>query len=212
MFGKRKEAISEWHVLFPKPTAEFEKMYLNIALDARTVPSTLPADISASDEKLVLNNETYDKNGEFMKQSAWYSIIKLLDGVDRVWHARLYMAEKVAELLTRAHGRQTRQRITEVAASVLEFMQNQGLSASGGNDKEGYKAQMRVLRKKAGNALLMCPHLMHSVNLVNGRIMLLVAKVAWTEQSMWSQLKTTPREDRDMLVRYATGMGENMPK
>ena len=86
-------------------------------------------------------------------------------------------------------------------------------SVSGGssdNGKEAYLAEMRALRKKAGNALLLAPRLMHSINLINGRIMLLVAKLAWTEQSMWSQLKTTPEQDRDMTVRYATGMGESM--
>ena len=71
---------------------------------------------------------------------------------------------------------------------------------------------MRALRKKAGNALLFCPRLMHTLNLVNGRIMLLVAKVAWTEQSMWSQLNATPEQDRDMLMRYAIGTGEKVLK
>ena len=60
--------------------------------------------------------------------------------------------------------------------------------------------------------MLLCPRLVHVVNLVNARIMLLIAKVAWTEQSMWSQLRTTPEQDRDMLVRYATGMGEKVLK
>ena len=109
----------------------------------------------------------------------------------------------------------TKERIAEVAASVLQFMENQDPSASGGSTdkgKEAYLAEMRALRKKAGNALLLCPRLMHAMNLVNGRIMLLIAKVAWTEQSMWSQLKTTPEQDRDMLVRYATGMGEKVLK
>ena len=88
-----------------------------------------------------------------------------------------------------------KERIAEVAASVLEFMKNQDPSASGGstdNGKEAYLAEMRALRKKAGNALLLCPRLMHAVILVNCRIMLLIAKVAWTEQSMWSQLKPHP--------------------
>ena len=209
--AKRKEVKREWEVLFPEPTDEFTSLYLNIHLDARMTPSTSGESIRALYARLVLDNESYERKGEFMKQSAWYSIIKLLDSIDCVWHARLFMAEKVAEMLTRAHGRNTKQRIKEVAASVLQFMKSSDPSASGGstnNGKEAYLAEMRALRKKAGNALLLCPRLMHSMNLVNGRIMLLVAKVAWTEQSMWSQLKTTPHEDRDMLVRYATGMGE----
>ena len=106
-----------------------------------------------------------------------------------------------------------KERIAEVAASVLEFMKNQDPSASGGstdNGKEAYLAEMRALRKKAGNALLLCPRLMHAMNLVNGRIMLLIAKVAWTEQSMWSQLKTTPEQDRDMRVTSVVCAGKSI--
>ena len=65
---------------------------------------------------------------------------------------------------------------------------------------------MQALRKQAGKALLI------SQNLVNSRIMLFIAKVAWTEQSMWSQLKATPEQDRDMLMRYAIGTGEKVLK
>ena len=147
-------------------------------------------------DRLVLDNETYVKKGELMKQSAWYSIIKRLDRIDDLWHVSLYMAEKTAEMLTRTPGKGAKDRIAEVAASVLEFMKSQDPSASGGctdDGKEAYLAQMRALRKKAGNALLLCPRLMHAVNLVNGRIMLLIAKVAWAEQSMWSQLKKHTR-------------------
>ena len=52
-----------------------------------------------------MDNESSEKKGEFMKQSDWYTIIKMLDRIDPVWHARLYMAEKVAEMLTRTHGK-----------------------------------------------------------------------------------------------------------
>ena len=92
-------------MLFPDPSAEFESLYLNISLDARMIPSTSGESIRVFYERFVLDNESYEKKGEFMKQSAWYSIIKLLDSIDPVWHARLYMAEKAAEMLTRTHGK-----------------------------------------------------------------------------------------------------------
>ena len=103
--AKRKEVKLEWQVLFPDPSAEFESLYLNISLDARMIPSTSGESIRAFYERFVLDNESYDKKGKFLKQSAWYSIIKLLDSIEAVWHARLYMAEKVAEMLTRTHGK-----------------------------------------------------------------------------------------------------------
>ena len=91
-------------MLFPNPTAEVESLYHNISLDARVTPSNSEESIRVFYERFVLDNESYEKKGEFMKQSAWYSIIKLLDSIDPVWHARLYMAEKAAEMLTRTHG------------------------------------------------------------------------------------------------------------
>ena len=115
-----------------------------------------------------------------MKQSAWYSIIKLLHEVDQVWHARRYMAEQVADMLSRSEGKKAKERVAEVAAQVLAFMSDPSTSGDSKEGKEAYLAEMRALRKKAGNALLLAPRLMHHVNLVNGRIMLLVARVAWT--------------------------------
>ena len=56
-----------------------------------------------------------------MKQSAWYSIIKLLDSIDPVWHARLYMAENVTYMQTITPGKQIK--------SVLQKWQLQSLSS-----------------------------------------------------------------------------------
>ena len=49
----------------------------------------------------------------------------MLDQYDRVWHARKYHAEMVTDLLTRSHGEKQKQRVAEVAASVLKFMTDQ---------------------------------------------------------------------------------------
>ena len=61
------------------------------------IPIDLGKGFRALDERLVLDNESYEKKGEFLMKCAWYSIIKLLDKVDCVWHARRYMAERAAE-------------------------------------------------------------------------------------------------------------------
>ena len=199
--------------MFPDPGPKFHALYLNIALDARQSPSTSGAVIRAFYEAQVLDNETYDKKGLFLKQSAWYSITKLLRSTDTVWHARRYMAEEVADMLLKSKGKKAKEQATEMASKVLAFMQDPSVTGDSKADgKEAFKAEMRALRKRVGNALLLSPRLMHSSNLVNARIMLLVSNLAWTEQSMWSQLKTTPQQDREMTVRYATGLGEVMLK
>lgn len=210
--AKRREIKQDWQILFPNADAEFKSLYSNIALDARRSPSTSGADISTQYRELVLENETYDKKGIFLKKCSWYSIIEMLHQVDTVWHARKYMADKVAESFLMSKGKQAKERPEAMAEKVLEFMQNPPARGSQANAKETQKAEMRALRKRVGNALLLGPRLMHTENFVNGRIMYLISKCPWTEQSMWTQLKTTPEQDRDMAVRYATGLGEEMLK
>ena len=57
-------------------------------------------------QDLIVENDTYNKKGEFMKQSSWYSIVKLISKHDKVWHARRWQAERVALLLTGNKGKQ----------------------------------------------------------------------------------------------------------
>ena len=123
--AQRKEILKEFGVLFPHPPPDFQALYHNIALDARTSPSTAWQEVVATYEKLILDNESYGKKGNFLKKSAWYCIISLLDQYDKVWHARKYHAEMVADLLTRSKGQTQKQRVEEVAASVLNIMIDQ---------------------------------------------------------------------------------------
>ena len=57
-------------------------------------------------QDLIIENDTYNKKSEFMKQSSWYSVVKLIHRQDRVWHARRWQAERVAQLLTGNKGKQ----------------------------------------------------------------------------------------------------------
>ena len=116
-------------------------------------------------------------------------------------------------MLLRSKSKKAKEQACAMADQILAFMQdpsNSGVSKAEG--KEAYKAEMRALRKRVGNALLLSPRLLTSSNLVNARIMLLVAKLGWTEQSLWSQMKTTPQQDREATVKYALGLGEVLLK
>ena len=145
----------------------------------------------------------------FLKQSSWYSIIKLLHSVDSVWHARKYMAEEIANMLLRSKNQKAKEQACAMADQVLAIMQDPSdLGVSKAEGKEAHKAEMRALRKRVGNALLLSSRLLTSSDLVNARIMLLFAKLAWTEQSLWSQINTTPQQDREATVKYALGLGE----
>ena len=72
---------------------------------------------------LIVENDTYDKKGEFMKQSSWYSIVKLIYRQDRVWHARRWQAERVAQLLTGNKGKQ-------IVTDLVTAVQNPGVPRS----------------------------------------------------------------------------------
>ena len=184
-------------------------------------------------QDLIVENDTYVKKGEFMKQSSWYSIVKLIARQDGVWHARRWQAERVAQLLTGNKGKQ-------IVTDLVKDMQNAGGTAvitdpgvadPGGTvvkadpgattrviahhgdavtTKESCLAEMKALRKRVGNCLLLAPLLLHDRNLLNARIMLLVAQTAWTEQTWLSTCKTTSAQDREVSVLNSTGLGESM--
>ena len=211
--AKREEVKKEWEVMFPQPGPKFQSLYHNMALDARVSPSTSGVVSRALYIRHVLDNKSYEQKGVFLKQCSWYSIIKLLNEVDTVWHARKYMAEEVANMLLKSKSKKAKEQACAVADQILAFMQNpsdSGVSKVDG--KEAHKAEMRALRKRVGNALLLAPRLMTAGNLLNARIMLLIARLAWTEQSWWSQMKTTPQQDREITVKYALGLGEALLK
>ena len=77
-------------------------------------------------------------------------------------------------------------------------------------DAKQFKAQMRKLCKAAGNSLLLAPKFFHTENLINARIMWLCGCVSYTEHAYWGERKTTGEADRDLTVKYAIGVGEEM--
>ena len=130
-------------------------------------------------EQFVLGDERYVKKGQFMKQSSWYSILNLIDKYDRVWTAHRFLADEFAKKLGK-----NKAALGSIARELLsEDIVPAGPSDSGAivgklGDKESYLAQLRKLRKKAGNAVLLVPMFMSDHNLVNARIMLLVGRPA----------------------------------
>ena len=75
---------------------------------------------------------------------------------------------------------------------------------------ESHKKELSDIRKRAGNMLLLCPSLLHNLNLFNARVLLLVAGSAWLEQTVWSCCKTTPDSDRSHCTHLSSGAGEDL--
>ena len=209
--AKRCEFQLEWHRLMPAFGEDFEALVGNIALDSGLPPPRSVAELQSWYNDLVLGNETYEKKeGAFMKQCSWFSILKLISMHDKVWHARKWQAEQVASLVKGEHGKDF---VTKFVADTTDL----GKSSSSAtptqeNTKDTHLAELQQLRKKAGNAMLLAPHLMNANNLVNARIMLLVGQAVWSEQTLWSVSKTTAAANKDLVVRVACGLGECMVK
>ena len=100
-FGKRQEMKLEWEQLFPKPGPEFASLAQNISLDAREPPPTGLRGVRELYRKL-LDDNLGTRKGAFMKQSAWYDIIKHIDKYDPLWHCRRFEMEQLASFFAGA--------------------------------------------------------------------------------------------------------------
>ena len=157
-----------------------------------------------------MEDEDYEKKGEFMRQSSWYSILKLIRKNEGKWHCKKYHAQKVAEQLVKSpEGK----KIVAETASVIKQIdahRSREREEKPAMTTQQFKAQMRKLCKAAGNSLLLAPKFFHTENLINARIMWLCGCVSYTEHAYWGKRKTTGEADRDLIVKYAIGVGEEM--
>ena len=209
-FSKRQETKLDWERLFPSPGPRFEALVKNIGLDSRKPPPTGLRGVEALYTESVLDDTVFTGKGKFMKQCAWYDIIRAISEYDPRWHARRFEIEEVARHL-RGEGVESKAFVAQVAAAILQ--QEKELEAGKTeSSKESYQARMKHLRKTAGNVLLLAPRLMHNRNLVNARVMLLVSKIVWTEQSYWGMLKVTPEQDAQVSILYASGIGDELAR
>ena len=97
---------------------------------------------------------------------------------DRVWHAHKFMAQQVVDRMgkNKAASGNIARRI--LGKDVPAGPSDSGVTAGKLGDNESYLAELRKLRKKAGNAVLLVPKFMSDHNLVSARIMFTVGKPA----------------------------------
>ena len=108
-----------------------------------------------------------------MKQSAWFSLVALIHKHDESWHCHKHMAELVAHHFLKTKGNK----------NLLEYLKASTLASGTDGEceqsrtKEEHLDEMRRLRRRAGNSMLLAPMMMTDHNLVNARILLLVGVV-----------------------------------
>ena len=206
--AKRRELQAEWRQLLPHYGPDFEQLCAMISLDQREPCPRTEAEVQAKWDKLILEDTTYEHKGPEMRQSAWYNIVKLISINETRWHAQKYHAEKVAEQLVKSPAGK---KILQDTAPIIKSMD---AHRSREHDDQPamstyqFKAKLKKLRKEVGNSLLLAPKFYHTENCINARIMCGVGQVAYSEQAFWGKLKTTAKSDRDIMIKYSTGLGE----
>ncbi len=210
--AKRRELQAEWKRLLPHYGSDWEELCAMISLDQRIPCPRAEEEMQAKWQDLLLHDETYEKKGTFMRQSSWYNILKLIHANDTHWHAQKYHSQKVAEQLVKTPGGK---KIIESTVSLVKSPDAH--RAREQDDKAAisthqFKAQLRKLRKEAGNSLLLAPKFYHTENCINARIMWGVGQVAYTEHAFWGKTKTTAESDRELSTKYSTGLGEEVLK
>ena len=74
--AKKRELQLEWRRVLPTPGSEFAFLAINMGLDAKREPPRTQSELQTWYQKEILEDEDYEKKGEFMRQSSWYSILK----------------------------------------------------------------------------------------------------------------------------------------
>ena len=78
------------------------------------------------------------------------------------------------------------------------------------NDTAAHKQQLRDLKRRLGNMLLLAPCLLHSLNVCNMRIILSVGRLLWSEQTYLAVKKCTGPQDASWHSLLSTGSGERL--
>ena len=107
--------------------------------------------------------------------------------------------------------------VEELAKTILESEAPEP-TGSGGlgdkfaamNDTAAHKQQLRDLKRRLGNMMLLAPCLLHSFNVCNMRIILSVGRLLWSEQTYLSVKKCTGPQDASWHSLLSTGSGERL--
>ena len=207
---KKREALLEYialHGAAERPLAavgdtDWEGSSALVAADAR---EGLPTDMVALQklfDTTVLTNINFLKKGPYVKMCAWYSILEAIDHYDDVWTSWKHLMQWLSTNLMPKGAADARERaIAEITAAV-----DDGTSMTAAQHKQ----QLMQIKRAAGNVLLLTPLLLTSENLFNMRLLLLVGRPLWQEQSLMAAAYTVGQRQR--AVSLACGAGVDFCK
>ena len=207
---KKREALLEYialHAAAERTLAavgdgDWEGSSALVAADAREALPTDMASLQKLFDTTVLTNINFLKKGPYVKMCAWYSILEAIDHYDDVWTSWKHLMQWLATNLMPKGAAETRERaIQEITAAVDE-----GTSLTAAQHKQ----QLMQIKRAAGNVLLLTPLLLTNENLFNMRLLLLVGRPLWAEQSLMAAAYTTGQRQR--AIGLACGAGVDFCK
>ena len=200
---KKRELAADLRAIIGGPDAEWESLMSQMALDARQPPATDPEASHRALEALMFHHKTFERKGPFVRASAWWSIVAAFSHYDSTWTAWRLCLRAVAKRLMRQGD--DLQAMQKEALQDLQQTQREEHEECG---RAHHQEQLARVRKCKGQQLILGPILSHNLNFFNMRVMQLVGKWFWSEQTLWAREKATAEQYADFAVAYSTGLGE----
>ena len=167
----------------------------------------------------ILEDDSFKKQGRMCKLGAWFDFIRACDEWTKRITARRYHMVVISENLMGTDQAQVKmKKAAEELAKSMPPSEPSAATASGvvgeqnekGDGKAAHRQQMRDLKKRLGNMMLLSPCLLHSFNACNMNIMLAVGRLLWSEQTYLAVKKGTGHQDALWHSQSATGFGTHL--
>ena len=169
-----------------------------VAQDAREAPPQDDDSLLRLFDTTVLTNKNFLKKGPYVKMCAWYSILEAVEHYDPVWTSWKHLMQWLATSMMPKAAMAAREQVVREIAEAVEV----GAHTTAAEHKQ----QLMQIKRSAGNVLLMTPLLLTSENLFNMRLLLLVGRPLWTEQSLTAASETTGQQRRAMNLARGSGV------
>ncbi len=203
---KKREALLEYIALHASAErtltavgdTDWEGSSALVAADAREGLPTDMASLQKLFDTTVLTNINFLKKGPYVKMCAWYSILEAINHYDDVWTSWKHLMQWLAtNLMPKGAAEAREQAIQEISAAV-----DDGTSLTAAQHKQ----QLMQIKRAAGNVLLLTPLLLTNENLFNMRLLLLVGRPLWQEQSLMAAAYTTGQRQRAISLACGAGV------
>jgi hypothetical protein len=177
---------------------KWEDSAIMVAQDAREAPPQDGDSLLKLFDTTVLTNKNFLKKGPYVKMCAWYSILEAIEHYDLVWTSWKHLMQWLATNMMPKAAMAAREQVVREIAEAVEV----GAHTTAAEHKQ----QLMQIKRSVGKVLLMTPWLLTSENLFNMRLLLLVGRPLWTEQSLTAASETTGQQRRAMNLARGSGV------